>query len=133
MEQLRGRVGGVEQLRDEQQQQRLAEVAEDADDGEDHAGEVAVRVADEDARRVPVVVPERQRDADEGEQEVEREEVGVGGRVRVGGEGGEVEEVVEGDEEGDHDGLGDFDAVDAGEDVDRIGAEDGEGSHVGVV
>ena len=82
-EELRGRVEEVEDLGDEEEEQGFGEVAQDADDGEDHAGEVAVRVPDEDARRVPVVPPESQRDADEGEQHVQREEMRVGGRVRV--------------------------------------------------
>jgi hypothetical protein len=106
-------------------------VAEDADDGEDHSREVAVRVADEDLGRVPVVVEQRAGDANPGEQEVEREEVRVGGRVRVWRE--EVEAVVEGDEEGDDDALGDLDAVDAGEHVDALRAEHGDAGHVDVV
>ena len=54
--------------------------------------------------------------------------MGVGCGVRVGGQ--EVEGVVEQEEEGDDEGLGDFDAVYAGEDVDAVGAEDGDGGHV---
>jgi hypothetical protein len=106
-------------------------VAEDADDGEDHAGEVAVGVADEDAGRVPVVAEEGGGDADPGEEQVEREEVGVGGRVRVRRE--EVEAVVEGDEQGDDEALGYLNAVDAGEHVDALRAEHGDAGHVGVV
>ena len=91
-EELRGGVDEVEDLRDEEEEERFGEVAEDADDGEDHAGEVAVGVSDEDARGVPVVPPEGERDAEEGEEHVEGEEVRVGGWVRVGDE--EVECVV---------------------------------------
>lgn len=40
-------------------------MAEDADDSEDHAGEVAVGVADEDLSGEPVVVPEGEGDSDE--------------------------------------------------------------------
>lgn len=130
-EDLGARVEEVEELGDEQEAERLGEVAEDADDGEDHAGEVAVGVADEDFGRVPVVGEQGEGDADPGEEEVEREEVGVGGRVRVRGE--EVEAVVEGDEQGDDDALGDFDAVDAREHVDALGAEHGDAGHVDVV
>ena len=72
-EELRGGVGEVEELGDEEEQQGLGEVAEDANDGEDHAREVAVGVADEDPGGVAVVAPERQRDADEGEEHVEGE------------------------------------------------------------
>lgn len=130
-EDLRAGVEEVEELRDEEQAERLGEVAEDADDGEDHAGEVAVGVADEDLCRVPVVVEQRAGDADPGEEEVKREEMGVGGRVGVRRK--EVEAIVEGDEEGHDDALGDFDAVDAGEHVDALGAEHGDAGHVDVV
>lgn len=130
-EDLGGRVEEVEDLGYEEEAESFGEVAEDTDDGEDHAGEVAVGVADEDAGRVPVVVEEGAGDADPGQQEVEREEMGVGGRVRVWG--CEVEEIVEGEEEGDDDALGDFDAVDAGEHVDALGAEHGNAGHVEVV
>lgn len=130
-EDLGARVEEVEELRDEEQAERLGEVAEDADDGEDHAGEVAVGVADEDLCRVPVVVEQRAGDADPRQQEVEREEVRVGGRVRVRRE--EVEAVVEGDEEGHDDALGDLDAVDAGKHVDALRAEHGDAGHVDVV
>lgn len=50
---------------------------QDADDGKDHACEVAIRVADEDAGGVPVVREETEGDADEGEEEVDAEAVGV--------------------------------------------------------
>lgn len=134
-EELGARVEEVEDLRDEGEEQGFAEVAEDADDGEDHTGEVAVRVADEDPGGVPVVPPERRGDADEGEEEVNGEEVGVccWMRARRRWRGVERQEVVEEEEDGDDDGLRDFDAVDAGEDVDAVGAEDGDAGHVGVV
>ena len=109
-------------------------MAEDADDGEDHTCEIAVGVPYEDAGGVPVVVPQRERDADERKQEVDGEEVGVCGGAAGRGTGVVKREDVVGEEEqGDEDGLGDFDAVDAGEDVDAVGAEDGDGGHVGVV
>ncbi|KAF1737541.1 hypothetical protein CRV24_003161 [Beauveria bassiana] len=128
---LRRRVGKVEELRDEQEAERLGEVAEDADDGKDHAGKVAVGVADEDARGVPVVAEEGGGDADPGQEEVEREEVRVGGGVRIGRR--EVEGVVEGEEEGDDEALGDLNAVDAGEHVDALRAKHGDAGHVDVV
>lgn len=34
--------------------------------GEDHPSEVAVGIADEDSSRVPIVIPESERDTDEG-------------------------------------------------------------------
>lgn len=130
-EDLGGRVEEVEDLGHEEEAEGFGEVAEDTDDGEDHAGEVAVGVADEDAGRIPVVVEEGAGDTDPGEEEVEREEMGVGGRVGIWC--GEVEEIVEGKEEGDNNALGDFDAVDAGEHVDALGAEHGNAGHVEVV
>lgn len=93
-EDLGGRVEEVEDLRYEEEAEGFGEVAEDTDDGEYHAGEVAVGVADEDAGRVPVMVEEGAGDADPGEEEVEREEMGVSGRVGVWC--CEVEEIVEG-------------------------------------
>lgn len=106
-------------------------MAEDGDDGEDHPGEVAVSVADENTGRVAVVPPEGEGDADEGEEEVEGEEMGVCCWVGVVGE--EVEAVVHGEEAGDDEGLGDFYAVYAGEDVDGVWGEDGDAGHVDVV
>lgn len=55
LEELRDAVEEVEDLRDQEEHERLGEVTEDANGGEHHPREVAVRVADEDARRVPVV------------------------------------------------------------------------------
>ena len=55
----------------------------------------------------------------------------VGRGMRIGHE--EVQSIVEDEEEGDHEALGDFDAVDAREDVDAVWAEDGDGGHVDVI
>ena len=85
----------VEDLGDEEEAEGLGEVAEDADDSKHHTGEVTVCITDKDAGREPVVAEEGGGNADPGKEEVEREEVGVGGRVRVGCE--EVEAVVEGE------------------------------------
>lgn len=57
--------------------------------------------------------------------------MGVGRRVRV--RGGEVEDIVEGEEECDDDALRDFDAVDARQHVDALWAEHGDAGHVQVV
>lgn len=56
-EQLRSRIEEIGDLRDEQEEQRFAEMTQDTDDGEDHAGEVAVGVSYEDFGWVPVVAP----------------------------------------------------------------------------
>lgn len=111
---LRSGVDEVEELREKEQKKGLAEMTEDANDGEDHAGEIAVRVAYEDLGRIPVMRPESGRDPDKGEEEVEREHVRVGGRMRVGSKGRKEEGVVDDEKDGDDDGLRDFDAVDAG-------------------
>jgi len=110
-EQLRGGVEEVEDLGDEQQQEGLGEMPQDSDDGEDHAREVAVGVAHEDLRGVPVVCPEGEGDADEGEEEEEGEEMRVCGWMWVSRE--DIQGVIENQEEGDDEGLRDFDAVDA--------------------
>lgn len=68
LEDLGYRVEEVEDLGHEEEAEGLGEVAEDADDGEDHAGEVAVGVADEDAGGEPVVAEEGGGDADPGEE-----------------------------------------------------------------
>ena len=75
--------------------------------------------------------PERNRDANEWEEHVERKEMRVRRRVWIWDK--EVETIVEDKEEGDDKGLGDFDAVYAGENVDAIWAEDGDRCHVDVV
>lgn len=106
-------------------------MAQDADDDEDHAREVAVRVPDEDARRVLVVREEREAHAQERQEEVQAEQMAVHGGVRVLGR--EVEGVVEDQQKRDDDGLHDLDPVNSSQDVDRVGAEDGAGRHVDVV
>lgn len=53
MEKLRQGVDKVYDLRDEEQQHGFAEMAEDPDHGEGHAGKVTERVAYKDRRRVP--------------------------------------------------------------------------------
>jgi hypothetical protein len=55
--QLRDRVQKVEDLREEEEEEGFRKVAEDADDGKRHAGEVAERVADKGVRWVPTLIP----------------------------------------------------------------------------
>ena len=64
-EELWDRVAEVEDLWDEQEEQGLGEMTQDGDHDEDHACEVAVRVADEDAGRVLVVGEEGEGDSKE--------------------------------------------------------------------
>lgn len=83
VEQLGRRVDKVEDLGQQEEDERLAKVALDADDDKDHAGKVAVGVADKDVGGVLVVGKEGQADAEEGQEEEETEQVAVDGRVRV--------------------------------------------------
>ena len=71
-------------MRDEEQKQGFGEVAQDADDGENHTCEVAVCVADEDAGGIPIVPPESNGDAEKGKEHVEGEKMAVGSRMKVG-------------------------------------------------
>ena len=90
VEQLRGGVEEVGDLGDQEEEERFAEVAEDTNDGKDHACKVAVSVPNEDFGGVPVVAPQGEGDAEEGKQEVDGEEMGVSGRA-TGRSGGVVE------------------------------------------
>lgn len=130
-EELGHRVAEVEDLRDHEEQEGLGEVAENGYDDEDHACKVAVRIAYEDAGRVLVVQEQGAGDTEERQQEVEREQVGVGGRVRVGRD--QVQGIVEDEEQRNHNGLEHFNSVDARQDVDAVGTEDAESGHVSVV
>jgi hypothetical protein len=82
-EELRSGIDEVEDLRDEQEEEGLGEVPEDADHGKYHSSKVAVRVSYEDLGGIPVVKPESQRDTDEGQKHIKREEMRVRCRVRV--------------------------------------------------
>ena len=99
----------------------------------DHAREIAVCVSHEYVGRIFVVEEQSQGHSNEGEEQVDAEEVTVRCRMWVCCEGREVEDVVDEDEESDYEGLENFKAIYAGEDVDAVGAENSEGGHVGVV
>mmetsp|Transcript_5108 Transcript_5108/g.18262 ORF Transcript_5108/g.18262 Transcript_5108/m.18262 type:complete len:252 (+) Transcript_5108:748-1503(+) len=77
LEQLRRAVQKVENLRQEEQHERLAEVAQHADDAQRHPREVRVRVADEHPRRVPVVRQQPQAHGEERPGEAQAEDVRV--------------------------------------------------------
>lgn len=128
---MRRRVHEVKDLRHQKQQQRLAEMSQDPDDREHHPREIAIRVPHEHPRRVPIVPPQRHGDPDEGEQEVQREQMRIRRRVQVRRQ--EVQDVIQRQQRRDHEALRDLDPVDAREDVDAVGAEDGHGGHVDVV
>ena len=65
LEQLRHREQKVEYLRYEEEEEKLAEVSENADDGERHACKVAECVADKHLARIPIVDEQRQCARDE--------------------------------------------------------------------
>lgn len=106
-------------------------MAKDADNSKDHAREIAVGIANEDARRVPIVGKEGARYSDPWEKEVQGEEVRVGCWMGIGGK--EVEAIVEGEQQCNDNALGNLDPVDACQHVDTLGAEHGDASHVNVV
>lgn len=55
IEDLRGGIEEIEDLRKEEKKEGLGEVTKDADDGESHASKVAISIADEDAGGKPEV------------------------------------------------------------------------------
>lgn len=128
-------VDEVEGLGQEQQQQGLAKVAEDGDGGEEHAGKVAVGVADKDLGWVAVVGPEGDADAEKRQEEVEGEEVRVGrrGEEAAGEVGVEIDGIVEEEQQRNDDGLRHLESVEAGQDVDAVGRKDAQRKHVCVV
>eukprot|EP00208_Stichococcus_sp_RCC1054_P002867 CAMPEP_0206142338 /NCGR_PEP_ID=MMETSP1473-20131121/16507_1 /ASSEMBLY_ACC=CAM_ASM_001109 /TAXON_ID=1461547 /ORGANISM="Stichococcus sp, Strain RCC1054" /LENGTH=150 /DNA_ID=CAMNT_0053537295 /DNA_START=235 /DNA_END=687 /DNA_ORIENTATION=- len=77
LEQLGNGVHEVEHLRPQEQQQRLAEVAQDARHCDGHAGEVCVGVADEDAGGEPVEVQQGQGGGGQRQHQVCREQMAV--------------------------------------------------------
>lgn len=76
---------------------------EDAYDREHHAGKVAVGVPNKNLCGIPVMPPKSEGNPDEGQKQVEREEMRVGCRVKVRREGREVEKIIDYDEEGNDD------------------------------
>mmetsp|Transcript_50392 Transcript_50392/g.116321 ORF Transcript_50392/g.116321 Transcript_50392/m.116321 type:complete len:274 (+) Transcript_50392:553-1374(+) len=131
LEELRHRVDEIDHLRDEEEQYRLRVVPKNADDCKRHARKVAVGVANEDLRRMPVELQQRGGHGDERQHQAEREEVIVVQRsLRPTPQ---LDEIVRNDRQSDHHRLPCLEAIHACEDVDRVGAEDGEGGHKHVV
>mmetsp|Transcript_39928 Transcript_39928/g.105497 ORF Transcript_39928/g.105497 Transcript_39928/m.105497 type:complete len:323 (+) Transcript_39928:329-1297(+) len=128
---LWARVEKIDNLRHKEEEEGLRVVPEDCGDRERHACKVAERVADKHLRRVPVVAHQRERDAKEGENEVEREEVVV--VERPFGPAVDLDHVVDEDRQCDHNSLPRLEAIDSREDVDRVGAKDGEACHEEIV
>ena len=130
-EELRSRVDEVEDLRDEQQKQGFGEMPQDSDNGEDHPCEIAVGISYEDARGVPVMPPERETDAYERKEHVQREQMGICCRMRIRCQ--QVQRIVQNEQESDDDRLRHFNSVYTSEYVDTVWTEDSHGGHVDVV
>ena len=131
MEELRHRVEKVDDLGQQENEQSFGKVAQDADHGENHAAEIAVGVAHEHLRRVPVVLPQASGHAQEGNDEDGRKQVRVVGRRRQRRK--QVAQVVEQEDHTQHDGLAHLEPVDAGQDVDGVWRKNRQRRHVGVV
>ena len=71
VEELWTAVDEVDDLGDQEEEERFGEVRQDGDAGEGHAADVAVGVADEDAGGVAVVDVDGEGDGEEREEDVE--------------------------------------------------------------
>lgn len=128
-EELGQRQREVDELGDEEEEDRLGEVAEDSGDRDGHPCNVGERVTDKHFGGAPVVVKEAEGSSHKWEDHIEAQLV----RKDTAGTIMKLDGVVDDDEEGDHDGLPCLNPVDAGVDVDRVGAEDGDAGNDGVV
>eukprot|EP00955_Chlamydomonas_euryale_P056542 356459-Chlamydomonas_euryale.AAC.5 len=119
LEQLGDAVDKVDNLRDEEEQQRLAEVAQDARDRDRHARKICKRA---------------ERAARERQREVGREEVRVTCRVAAGADAPrDRRQAVRQHRTRDDKRLAGLQAVDSREDVDAVRAEDDKRDHVAEV
>lgn len=71
------RIYEVEDLWNEQEKERLGEVTQNTNNCKYHSSEVTVCIAHENSRRVPVMPPERQGDANEWKEHIQREKMRV--------------------------------------------------------
>lgn len=127
VEKLRCGVDEVEDLRDEEKHQSLAEVTHDAYHSEDHAGKVTVCVSYKHLGREPVVLEKCKRYSEERQQKVDREQVRVSCWVECGRRGNQIKCVVQEDQQCDDNRLSNFDSVDTSKDVDAVRTENGNG------
>ena len=106
-----------------------------ANNGEDHPRKVAIRISDEDLGRVPVVPPKRHRHGNEGQQQIDGEEMWIGGRMWIGYCWCAVQRqsIVHEEKDSNNERLRNLNAIDTGEDVDAVGAKNGHSGHVSVV
>ena len=148
----------VEDLWNEEEQERLRKVGLNPNDSKGHSRDIAERIAGERTGGVPkrrptfvsllrirqrspsatpgedgapVVIHKPETHAEQRQHEVQAEQMAVHGGVRVLGR--EVEGVVEDQQKRDDDGLHDLNPVNSSQDIDRVGAEDGAGRHIDVV
>mmetsp|Transcript_6929 Transcript_6929/g.16698 ORF Transcript_6929/g.16698 Transcript_6929/m.16698 type:complete len:405 (-) Transcript_6929:244-1458(-) len=131
LEELRRRVQEVEDLRREEEEERLAEVAQDASDAEGHASKVSERVANKHLRGVPVEGEQRKRGRHQREHQVGREEVPLLDRALL--RLGQLHEIVQQEGESKDQRLPRLEPVHASENIDGVGAEAGEEHHVDLV
>lgn len=94
-EELRCRVDEVENLRNEQEKQGFAEMTQYPHNCKNHASKVAIRISHKHLSRVPVVRQKCDRDANEGKKEVQREEMRISRRVRIGRKWSQEHSVVD--------------------------------------
>ena len=127
MKELRYGEDEVKNLRYKEQHHGLGEVAEYADGGENDAGKVAVGIAHEHLGRIPIVVKQREWRGEEWHEQREAD------GVRFGHRSGQFDYVEDEQWDGDHHALAGLQAVDAGQNVDAVRAEDDYHHHEHVV
>ena len=105
------------------------------DDGENHSSKIAVCIANKYLSRIPIVPPKSQGNAYERKQEVDREKMGVGGRVwyRTARHSVQRKNVVDQEQDRNDERLRNFDAVDTSQYVDAVRTENGNCCHVRII
>jgi len=114
---LRERNSEVEELRDEKQEEGLAEMAKDASHPKGHAGKVCETVANKYLGRIPVVV-------DQGKRACKKRQREKHGQLVLSSKGStKLKVVMNQNRAGNNARLGGLQTIDTGIDVDRIGAK----------
>ena len=127
LEELRTRIHKVDDLRNEEDEQGLAKVPEYARHRQRHSSEIRVCVPNEHSRRVVVEQQQCRGDCNQGQRDVDREELGVSyadvfhAQLRQHHDLREPHEVEEEHRARDHEGLPGLQPVESGEDVDGVG------------
>lgn len=112
-------------------------MTKNANDCESHTGTVAESVSDENLRWESVVLEESQGAHQEWDHESEGEHVVLNGLSRILGVNSLIEvdfnDIVDDDEAAHNDGLADLDSINTSINVDSVGAENCDISHVNIV